>query len=125
MTMTSEEFVRRIQMMIYRSSIDGNISYLEDPPGRRPDPIVIKLSQWFKKLSSEDKEYLRAIIQMAVGDAVFGMLVILDGDRTIREAGEPLGKLELRYNVENQSILLNDPKGDPLHDIFRDLAPFP
>jgi hypothetical protein len=123
--MTNEEFVKRVQMSVYESTIKGALSLLENPPGRRPSPGLVKLSQWFNKLSSEDREHVRAAIQLAVGNAVFGMLVVLDGERAIREAGEPQGLLELRYNTEDQSVLLNDPEGEPLHDIFCALVPFP
>ena len=123
--MTSEEFVKRIQVVVYDATIKGACSLLESPPGRRPSPGLVKLSQWFNKLSSENREHVRTAIQMAVGNAVFGMLVVLDGDRAICEAGESQGLLELYYNTENKSVLLNDPEGEPLHDIFRELIPFP
>lgn len=123
--MTSEEFVKRVQIAVYESTIKGALSLLEKPPGRRPSPGLVELSQWFNELSAEDKEHVRAAIQLAAGNAVFGMLVVLDGERSIREADEPLGLLELRHNTEGQSVLLNDPEGEPLHDIFRALIPFP
>ena len=121
--MTSEEFVKRIQIAVYASTIKGSLSLLENPSGRRPSHVVVELSQWYNRLVHEDKEHVRAIIQLAVGNAVFGMLTVLDGDRSIREAGEPLGLLELRFKTDDKSILLNDPEGEPLHDIFGNLVP--
>jgi hypothetical protein len=123
--MTSEEFIKRIQVAVYDSAIKGTLSLLEKPPGRCPSPCLVKLSQWFNQLSPEDREHIRGIIQMTAGDAVFGMLVVLDGDRSIREASEPLGLLELRYKVGEQSMLLNDPAGAPLHDLFVEQVPLP
>lgn len=123
--MTSEEFVKRIQVAVYDSTINGTLVLLEKPPGRRPSPGLVKLSQWFNQLSPEDKDQVRRVIQMAAGDAVFGMLVVLDGERSIREANEPLGLLELRYKMGEESILLNDPAAAPLHDLFAEQVPPP
>ena len=121
--MTSEEFVKRIQIAVYESAIRVSLSLLEKPPGRRPSQALVELSQWRNRLSPEDKEHVRATIELAVGNAVFGMLTVLDGEASIREAEEEVGSLELRFNTEGQSVLLNDPDGEPLHDIFGALVP--
>lgn len=123
--MMAEDFIKRVQMAVYDSTIQGALSLLEKPPGRRPSPGLVRLSQWFNRLSPEDREHVRGVIQMAAGDAVFGMLTVLDGERSIREAGEPLGVLELRYRAGEQSILLNDPAAPPLHDLFAEQVPPP
>jgi hypothetical protein len=121
--MTSEEFVKRIQVAVYDSATRGALSLLERPPGRRPSQALVRLSHWFNGLSPQDKEHIRSIIQMAVGNAVFGMLTVLDGERSIRKTKEETGALELYYRMEGQSVLLNDPEGEPLHDIFGALVP--
>ena len=115
--MTAEEFTRRIRQAVYDSSIEGVISLLQRPPGRRPSQTLVALSQWFNQLPVAEQEQIRATIQLAVRQAVFGMLTVLDGVRSISDAGER-GTLELRYNSEGQSVLLNDPAGEPLHDYF-------
>jgi hypothetical protein len=121
--MTSAEFIRRIQIAVYESSIDGTVSLLEKPPGRRPSPSLVALSQWYNNLPSSDKERVRASIQLAVRTAVFGILTVLDGVRSIREAGEEKGSLNLRYTAGTESVLLNSPDSELLHDIFASLVP--
>jgi hypothetical protein len=121
--MTSEEFVRRIRLAVYEPAIEGCLSLLEKPPGRRPAESIVALSQWYNQLPPDDKERVRATIQMGVGKAVFGMLTVLDGVRAIREAGEETGTLELRYITGGRSILINDPTGEFLHDLFNEQVP--
>ena len=123
--MTSEEFVKRIRLVVYDATVEGTVSLLEEPPGRCPSPGLVRLSQWFNRLSPEDKDYVRGIIEMAAGGAVFHMLTVLDGDLAILTAEEKHGSLELRYNTREQSVLLNAPTGEPLHDIFGGLVPPP
>jgi hypothetical protein len=60
---------------------------------------------------------------MGAGQAVFGMLTVLDGVKAIREAGEETGTLELRYITQGRSILINDPTGEFLHDLFGEQVP--
>jgi hypothetical protein len=123
--MTSKEFIKRICIVVHDSAIKGAISWLEKPSGRRPSKTMIDLSMWYNKLSPEDAEQIRRTIELAVGHAVFGMLAVLDGERSIREASEPLGRFELHYKVGEQSVLLNDPTTMPLHDLFVEQVPLP
>src|SRR5688500_12237153 len=101
--MTSKDFVKRIQIAVYESAIEGTVSLLQKVPGRNTSPTVIGLSQWFNELPLEDQEHVRAAIQLAVGNAVFGLFAVLDGDRSIRKPDEMMGTLELRYNAEGES----------------------
>jgi hypothetical protein len=123
--MTPEEFVRRIEISVYQSTVDGVQQILEQPPGRRPSPGLVALSQGFNQLSTDDKECVREIIGLAVRDALFGMFAVLDGVRSIREDGESLGELELRYVVDGRSFRINDTKGEFLHDLFAMRVPPP
>lgn len=116
--MTSYDFVKRIEIAVHDSAINGTVSLLQRVPGRKPSPNLVQLSQWFNGLRPDDQESVREVIKLAVGNAVFGMLVVLDGDRSISKPDDLLGTIELRYNTEGQSVLLNDPSGEPLHDIF-------
>jgi hypothetical protein len=120
--MTSDEFTKRIRQVVYDSSIEGVVGLLQKPPGRRPSQTLVALSQWFNQLPLDEKERIRATIQLAVRQAVFGMLTVLDGARSIADA-EERGTLELRYNIEGQSVLLNDPAGEALHDLFAEQVP--
>lgn len=121
--MTSDEFVRRIQRAVYESSISGSLSLLEKPPGRRPSQRLVELSRWFGHLGPEDKEYLRATIEMAVHGAVFQMLTVLDGVTSVHETGEERGRFELWYKSGTNAVLLNSPADENLHDLFVQYVP--
>jgi len=120
--MTSAQFIRCVRMAVYDSAVEGVLSLLEKPPGRRPSQVHVALSQWFTQLSPDDKARVGKIIELSAGQAVFGMLTVLDGVTSIREGGEK-GILELRDKTEGLSVLLNDPAGEPLHDLFAELVP--
>jgi hypothetical protein len=45
--MTSTDFISRIVIAVYKSSIEGTLSLLENPPGRRPSQNLVSLSQWY------------------------------------------------------------------------------
>lgn len=120
--MTSAEFVDRIKRAVYSPALEGTLSLLVSPPGRRPSSALVELSQWFNRLPADDQERVRQTIQLGVRGAVFGMLTTLDGARSILEPGET-GSLELRYESDEGSVLLNDPTGEALHDLFADFVP--
>lgn len=121
--MTNADFVQRIQLAVYQASISGTISLLKNPPGRRPSPTLIELSQWFNQLSADDREHIATVTQLAVRSAVFEMLAVIDNATSIREAGEEVGTLELRYVTESESALINSPNTEFLHDLFADQVP--
>jgi hypothetical protein len=54
---------------------------------------------------------------------VFEILAILDGVSSIREAGEEPGSFELKYTAGSESVLLNAPVGEFLHDLFAGEVP--
>jgi hypothetical protein len=121
--MTSEEFVTRIRKAVYEPAVEGSLSLLRKPPGRRPSQALLGLSKWFNGLSTDDRLCVRRLIELSAGRAVFGMLAVLDGVRSIREAGEESGTLELHYCTEGRLVLLNDPAGEFLHDLFAEQVP--
>lgn len=51
---------------------------LEDPPGRRPDEELKKLSNYFNSKSEDEKIILKNIIKLSVEATIFDMLCILD-----------------------------------------------
>jgi hypothetical protein len=120
--MTSDEFVDRIRKAVYDSAVEDSLSLLQHPPGRRPSSTLLELSRWFNQLPNSDQERIHATVQLAVGQAVFGMLTVLDGDRSIRQLGET-GLLQLLYTQDNRSVLLNDPHREALHDLFAKQVP--
>jgi len=118
--MNAENFVDAVHSEAQEAAAEDVISLLEHPPGRRPDPKLVALSQWFNTLSEEDKQRVREVAAMASHAAIFGILAIMDGVRAI-EDGADRGALELRYVKGNESTLLNDPNRPMLHDLLQSL----
>lgn len=116
--MNTVEFVAAIKSEVQDSATDGTILNLERPPGRRPPPSLVFLSQWFNALTEADRQRVREVASLASHGAVFGFLAVLDGVRVI-ESGTDRGKLELRYVKGEESTLLNAPKGPLLHDLLQ------
>jgi hypothetical protein len=116
--MTSEDFIKAIRIAVYESAIENTLSVLKEPPGRRTSPGDVALSEWYNRLPAHDKERVRATVRHAVRAAVFGVLAVLDGVRSIWNSPEEMGSFELRYVLGGKSVLLTDPDAELLHDLF-------
>jgi hypothetical protein len=119
--MDSRAFVDVLKKVVEESSIEGVIQILENPPGRKPNPQMVKRSEWYKCLSIKDKEMVMQIVSEAVSHSMFGIFCVLDGVRVIEDA-ENRGELKLYYENNNSKILLNDPDKEYLHDIYKEEA---
>ena len=115
--MTPEEFIVKIRQVVFESAINGTLSVIQKPPGRRPPENLVLLSQWFMQLSDAEKRIFTSAIALVAHQATFGMLAVLDGARQIDDGPEK-GTIELRYLKNGQSVLLNGSNSAPLHDLF-------
>lgn len=116
--MTPDNFVSLIKQAVENAAKEGVIENLKEPPGRKPDPELLKNSAWYLSLNNEGKERINSIIADAVSETIFGFFSVLDCVRSISEAGK-LNDLEL-YHVENDiKVLLNDQSKEYLHDIYK------
>ena len=122
--MKSEEFTQRVRKAVYEPSVQSTLGVLQKPPGRKPSESLVALSQWFNQLPDDERKRVEGVIQLATRQAVFGMLTVLDGVRSINEADEE-GRLELHYIDAGQPTLLNDPEAVPMHDLFAEQVPPP
>ncbi len=115
--MTPDSFVSLIKESVELSAKDDVIENLKEPPGRKPDPELLKNSEWYLALNEEGKERVKSIVSDSVSETIFGLLSVLDGVRSISADGE-VNSIEL-YHVENGSkVLLNDEAKEYLHDIY-------
>lgn len=115
--MKTDDFVDAIRTEAQEAASSDVITLLENPPGRRPDPELVELSQWFNTLSDFDKQHVSKVASLTSREAVFGVLAILDGVRVVEDGAER-GRLELRYVKDSDSRLLNDPSGPFLHELL-------
>lgn len=114
--MNSQEFVKIVKDVVRDSAINDIISVTENPPGRKPSQHLKTRSEWYKTLSDEQKEIVRAIVSDSVDTALFGLLCVIDGVRAIDDSPEK-GTLELFYS-KGEAQLLNPPDGLMLHDLY-------
>ncbi|HSN96701.1 MAG TPA: hypothetical protein VLS89_00340 [Candidatus Nanopelagicales bacterium] len=115
--MKQHEFIDAIQQAVLTASANDTVTILEKPPGKRPQPELLALSNWFQQLSAEDKQMVHNVAMMASRNAVFGFLAVLDGARQV-EASEAKGRFELWFDKQGQRTLLNGPDATPLHEML-------
>jgi hypothetical protein len=115
--MDRQAFVEGIRRAVENVTVSDTISCLERPPGRAPAKAILRLSDWFKQLSSNDRQNAESVIQFATHAAVFGFFSVLDGVRFV-EDGPDKGRFELHYLRGDEEITINDDTGDMLHDLF-------
>ena len=112
--MNAAQFVEAIKLYVRDSSVESELDLLVDPPGRRPPNSLKRRSEWYRKLNSEDQEFVKQVIFEAVNAGIFHFLCALDGVKVI---DDERGKFELRY-IGSEVNLLTNPKEDYLHDLF-------
>lgn len=110
--MNTREFVEAIRLHVRDAAVADTIDKLRKPPGRRPAPDVLSRSAWFTGLADSDAKRVEEVVREAVDEAVFGFFAALDGSRTVAS-----GHFELRH-VDVTSVLLNDPDGIGLNEVF-------
>ena len=114
--MTSEKFIAIIRQVVRGSAIQNILDNLGNPPGRGVSDTEQLRSNWFNSLPSHDREMVDSIVSDAVDEAIFGLLTVIDGSRSI-ESGDNKGNLELIYRGEDDK-LLTDPNAIGLHDLY-------
>jgi len=115
--MNQKEFINAIRIAVADSAKKSIESILANPPGRKPNRGDVELSDWFKALDEENKDFISRVIKRTADMAVFGFLCVLDGVRAI-EYGPDKGNLNLYYEKNGNTILLNDADEEYLHDIW-------
>jgi hypothetical protein len=112
-----QDFVDAVRLAVKDAAVTGTVSQLARPPGRKPDESLLGLSAWFNQLAPQDRNKLEQVIDLAANLAVFGFLCVLDGVRAI-EDGPTKGTLQLHYCLDSEDIILNDDRGEMLHDLL-------
>lgn len=116
--MDQEEFINVVKDVVRDSSIEGTITNLEKPPGRKPNPKLLETSVWYNKLDYDQKKHIKNIIEMSVNDGIFGFLCVIDGVRSVEEDPEIEGVFKLSYVKDGKEVILNNPENEYLHDIY-------
>lgn len=115
--MKPEEFVKQVRRQVYEAALRAAILLLEDPPGRSPDPKLVRLSKWYVALPNDDRERVRGAAALAADIAVFNILAVFDGVYSLVD-DEGRGSFELYYCEGEEKTLINSPDSEELHDLF-------
>ncbi len=114
--MNNEKFVEVIKQVVRDGAIEDVSENLENPPGRRPSVRLKRMSEFFKKLDSDEQEILGEIIKESVDASLFGFFAVLDGVRKCDDESE--SSLKLEYINKGKTTILNNPNEEYLHDIY-------
>lgn len=117
--MDSETFVQVMKVWIADREVQNTIGTILKP-GKNPTAVRSRLNEWFSTLTERDRQRVEDAIHLAVNGLMFEFFCVLDGVKPI-ENGPEKGRLELWYTRGESRTLLNDRRGEPLHDVFRSL----
>lgn len=118
--MNAAEFVAALKTAASEAAANGTLEVLRRPPGRRPDPSLVGVSEWFVGLSPEDQRGVAAAIDLTARQALYNVLLVLDGLLTLEPYGDK-GELRLTFDDGSSQQLLNDPDGEELTVLFKEL----
>lgn len=118
--MNSEQFVNAVKIVAQKGAANGVIGAIKSPPGRKPDANLAELSEWYNRLSDLEKQKVAAVVNVVADQAVYNVLLILDGVLAIEPAGQK-GKLELIYDNGLKRELLNDMDRTSLSSLFKSI----
>ncbi|PYY13392.1 MAG: hypothetical protein DMG60_22060 [Acidobacteria bacterium] len=119
--MNRKEWIAQLKEKTSDAAAESTFASLKKSPGRRPSQQKVELSAWFDQLAEQDKHRVAQVIKEAAEQATFNFLYVLD-ERGDADSTRADGHLELRYFRDSQSILINDPEDEPLHDIYNWLS---
>jgi hypothetical protein len=113
--MTPQNFVLGLKAHVAKSAA-SEVDYFRNPPSRNPPEHLKKFSQWFGRLSEEDKNMVGELVRYAKEGELFSILTYFDNLAHLTREG---GKFELFHlDEKGKRIRLNKPDGELLTDIF-------
>lgn len=115
--MSPKYFVEILKKIVMEQAVNDIVENLKEPPGMKPSVELLELSSFYKNLDEEQKRILVRVLNETAEITFFGLLCVLDGVRAI-ESGQDKGTLELWYRRGSETILLNDPDDEFLHDLM-------
>ena len=119
--MNTHAFVDAIKTVVCRGAAKGTLDMLQQPSGRRPDPELLRLSQWFQGLSLADRQTVAAVVELAATQTTYNFLLVFDGLLAVEPPGKK-GKIELFYRDGKTQTPLNDESIDTLSALFKERA---
>jgi hypothetical protein len=121
----ARRFVSLVASSVRNSALQGSFDTLRELPGHNPDAGLLQLAQWFRGLPEADRRMAARLSAHVVDSALFGMMCLLDGVRSVNPRPGVNQRLQLHAELEDgRRRLLNDPSGinPELHDLYKDAA---
>lgn len=113
--MNALEFVAALKKAV-RDGAEHEVEYLRSPPSSRLPAHLAHFASWVQGLSDADRAELRDLLRYVAEGGLFAALTHLDNLASLTHEG---GRFELWFASEDgDRILLNDPDGDLLIDLF-------
>jgi hypothetical protein len=75
--MTPDDFIAGIRLRVVNATVNGIVSSLEMPVGRRPSERDVDHAKWYAALSEPDRLRAVEIIRDSVTAAIFNFLCVL------------------------------------------------
>jgi hypothetical protein len=116
--MNREEFVAGVKESIKDNFVNRFLTFYSNLPGRKPHEKDILIANYIKNLKTEDLEKLKSVIEECVDSTLFSFFCILDHVCFIEGKGAKT-TFELYAIKGNEKVLINDPKQEELHVIFK------
>ena len=118
--MNAEDFVKAIRTAVCNAAANGTVEILKHPPGRKPVAELTRLSDFYHRLSPEDRENVAGVADLVADQATYNFLLILDGLLAVEPVGAK-GRLDLLYDDGVARTRLNDVNKDHLSSLFKQL----
>jgi hypothetical protein len=115
--MKPDEFVQALKDSCRDGAVSDCVTSFENPPSRKPNPELLRISNWFRALSPSDRQFVVQAMREAADATLFGVLCIIDGVRFIEPQGE---KSEFHLSATRKGVVSQiSPNETFLHDLLR------
>ncbi len=119
--MDSVEFINNVKSAVENPAVNTILKVLVNP-GKSPTPEQVALASWWAGLCETDKVRVREVIRQVSQHTIYNFLCVFDGLSSIQRLPHS-GRLELTFKSnDGQTLLLNNPKSEELHAIYRALC---
>jgi hypothetical protein len=116
--MHASQFISALVENVHEAAVADVCAYLESPPRTRHPHRTAALSEWYGRLSEADQANVQAVIEQAVHATLLRTLCVLDGSHRLSD-DKPAPEFQLLALESGASQWLNDPTGQPLHDLYQ------
>jgi hypothetical protein len=114
--MDAEEFVAVIRQHVQEQAVKDLIKTFTAPPGRKPRDMLVKVSEWRARLTSDEQKLLDDVIAESVRVALFGLFAVIDGARVVDNDVERF--IIAALDDQGNKVELNEDANIDLHGEF-------